>query len=141
MALLPPLEAEEYSTRQCLIEAVQAHAAAEGYTITIRHSNNATKTTYLGCDRGGVYRNRNNLHNGNRQRDTASRLVGCPFSIRALEQDNVWTLKVRNADHNHPATDVTAAHPVQRRLPSDVKKQIKDLSASGVAPSQIISTI
>ncbi|KAI9765012.1 MAG: hypothetical protein M1839_005683, partial [Geoglossum umbratile] len=93
MVLLPPSEAEAYDTRQCLITAVQTHAATEGYAITIRHSNNVTKTTYLGCDRGGVYRNRNNLRNDNRQRDTASRLTGCPFSIRASERDGVWTLK------------------------------------------------
>jgi hypothetical protein len=141
MVLLPPLETEEYDTRQCLITAVQTHAAAEGYAVMIRHSSNATKTIYLGCDRGGVYRNRNNLNDSNRQRDTASRLVGCPFSIRASEWNSVWTLKVRNSDHNHLATEVIAAHPVQCRLPSHVKKQIKDLSASGIAPSQIVSTI
>ena len=134
MALLPPSEAEEYSTRQSLIAAVQAHAAVEGYAVMIRYSNNATGTVYLGCDKGGVYRNRKNLHDGNRHWDTASRLTGCPFSIRASERNNVWTLKVCNADHNHSATVSSAVHPVQRRRSSGIKKQIKDLSTSGVTP-------
>jgi hypothetical protein len=89
MVLLPPSETEEYDTRQCLIAAIQAHTVAEGYAITIQNSNTATKTTYLRYDRGGVYQNRNNLHNDNHQRDIAIRLIGCPFSIRASEWNGV----------------------------------------------------
>src|SRR5205809_930886 len=141
MALLPPSEGQEFSTRQSLVAALQAHAQSEGYAITVRHSNNQKNNIYFGCDRGGVYRNRNRLHDGNRQRDTASRLTGCPFSIRASEKDDIWTFKVRNPDHNHEPTTSAAAHPVQRRFSSHIKNQIKNLSASGVSASQVVSTL
>src|SRR6266480_884014 len=139
MALLPPSEGQEFSTRQSLIVALQAHAQSEGYAITIWHSNNHKNNVYLGCDCRGVHHNRNHLHNGNRQRDTASRLTGCPFSIQASGKDDIWTFKVHNPDHNHEPTTSAAAHPVQRRFPSHVKNQIKNLSASGVSASQVIS--
>jgi hypothetical protein len=65
MTLLPPPEVEEYFTQQSLIEAIQAHTVIEEYAVTIRHSNNSTKTVYLRCDREGTYWNHNNLYNGN----------------------------------------------------------------------------
>jgi hypothetical protein len=63
------------------------------------------------------------------------KLIECLFSIKASEQDNVRTLKVCNADYNHPATEVAAAYPIQCRIPFNIKKQIKNLSASGITPS------
>ena len=72
MALLPPSEGQEFSTRQSLIVALQVHAQSEGYAIMIRHSKNHKNNVYLRCDHGGVYHNQNHFHNGNRQQDTAS---------------------------------------------------------------------
>jgi hypothetical protein len=89
MVLQPPSEVEEFSSRHELIAFLQAFALTEGYAITIRHSNAAAGNTYLGCDRGGTYRNQNGLHNENRQRNTGSRLTGCPFSIRASSKNGV----------------------------------------------------
>jgi hypothetical protein len=111
MVLFPPSEGTEYLTRADLIAAVQEHVRSEGYTITIRNSNSHYKITHLGCDRGGTYRQRNGINPQTCHRYTASRLTGCPFSVRASEKDGNWILKVRNPDHNYDITNA-AAHPI-----------------------------
>jgi hypothetical protein len=82
MSLAPPPEAFEFASRQSFIDSMQAHALANGYAIVIRSSSMRDGTIYLGCDRGGTYRYRNGLNESNRVRDTASRLIDCPFSVR-----------------------------------------------------------
>lgn len=132
MVLLPPPEGKEYLTRADLIDAVQEHARLEGYAITIRNSNSLYKITHLGCDRGGTYRQRNGITTQTRRRDTTSRLTGCPFSVRASEKDGIWILKVWNPDHNHDVSTATA-HPIQRRIPTSIRQQIKDLSSADIS--------
>ena len=61
--------------------------------------------------------------------------------MRANLKDGIWTVKVRNADHNHEATSTALAHPIQRRAPPEIIKQVTDLTISGSAPREIVSTI
>jgi hypothetical protein len=52
-------------------------------------------------------------------------------------KDNIWYLTVQDPSHNHEPTNVTSAHPIQRRMPSEVKTQVQQLTAAGVSPRQV----
>lgn len=141
MSLLPPDEGSEYASRQSMLEAVQSHAKENGYAVTIHRSSTKDGTVYLGCDRGGRYRARYGIRDDTRIRDTGTRLTGCPFSIRAAVKDSVWTFKIRNPAHNHLPSIHPIAHPMHRRLPSELVTQVKTMSASGIAPREIVTTL
>jgi len=50
-------------------------------------------------------------------------------------------LKVRNAVHNYEASFGPVAHPIHRRLPTEVKEQVRGLTASGTAARIVVSTM
>ena len=112
MSLLPPSEAVQYPNRKTLVDALQAHAASNGYAITIQRSNAKDGVIYFRCDRGGQYRARYGINDTNCLCDTGTRLIDCPFSIWANLKDGIWSVKVRNPDHNHEATTTAVSHPI-----------------------------
>jgi malonate-semialdehyde dehydrogenase (acetylating) / methylmalonate-semialdehyde dehydrogenase len=123
-----------------LEEGLQSHARENGYAITVQRSNKKDGSIYYHCDRSGVYKAHHGRNETNRLRDTGSRLTDCPFSIHANLKDSIWTIKVRNSNHNHEPTS-PVAHPIHRRPPPEVIKQVTDLTASGAAPKEIISAV
>ena len=153
MSLLPPPPGV-YSSRDALLDAVRAWAAAHGYAVTIGSSYQGK--IYLKCDRGGVYRNRHNLTNAVRRRDTGSRLtgttfdnekdivlteLGCLFSVVGSLKADSWELDVRHGDHNHEASKNQVAHPSLRRLTTEQKADIVGLTRAGATPRTIISAL
>ncbi|KAI9912193.1 hypothetical protein PsorP6_009718 [Peronosclerospora sorghi] len=78
MHLISPLEDQAPSPRQKV-------AFDQGYDITIKRSIRDHKV-WLGCDRGGVYRNSLNLNENTRRRATSSRCIGCPFEMYARKK-------------------------------------------------------
>ena len=50
-------------------------------------------------------------------------------------------MKVRNAVHNYEASFGPVAHPIHRRLPTEVKEQVRGLTASGTAARIVVSTM
>jgi hypothetical protein len=140
MSLSPPSENEEYPTRSAMISAIQAHAAQNGYAVTIRSSNYIFNIVYLGCDRSGLYKARNGLNETNRQRDTSSRLTGCLFSVKGSLKNGVWIVKVRVAEHNHEASPAIA-HPILRRAPYEVMSEVTAQSNSGTKAQNIITSL
>ncbi|CAG8675646.1 22790_t:CDS:2, partial [Cetraspora pellucida] len=53
-----------------------------------------------------------NSYDKTRQRNTGSRLIGCPFSVCGVKGNNdVWTLSVTDPTHNHDPSDNMSAHP------------------------------
>jgi hypothetical protein len=133
MSLLPPPEAVQYPDRKTLVDALQAHAATNGHTIVVQHSNAKDGVIYFRCNRGGQYRARYDINDTNRLRDTGTRLIDCPFSDRANLKDGIWFVKVRNPDHNHKVITTAVSHPIQHRLAPAIKQQVKELSDSEVA--------
>jgi len=117
MVLQPPSTAD-YPTLEALLEALQAHASAEGYAVVKRRSKPSFKSgilckVALDCDRGGQPRRRP----GAKPRKTGSIKCGCPFRVNAVyKQDlDVWTVDVRNAEHNHDGDDVPDASAALRK--------------------------
>jgi hypothetical protein len=140
MSLLPPPEEVEYYSRKELEDGLQNHAKVNGYAITVQRSNMKDGAIYYHCDRSGVYKPRHGRNEINRIRDTGTRLTDCPFSVRANLKDGTWTIKVRNGDHNHPATPAIAHH-IHRKPPPEISQQVADLTAAGSAPREILSAI
>ena len=50
-------------------------------------------------------------------------------------------MKVKNVEHNHEASFGPVAHPIHRRLPTEVKDQVRGLTASGTAARIVVSTM
>jgi hypothetical protein len=140
MSLLPLSEAIQYTSRKALEDTLQSHVKENGYAITIQRSNKKDSTIYYYCDRLGVYKAHHGLNEVNRLRDPGTRLTDCPFLVRANLKDEIWTIKVRNGNYNHPATS-PVAHPIHRRPPQEIVKQVADLTASGSTPREIVSTV
>ena len=112
MSLLPPPENVQYPSRKGLLDGLQSHARSNGYAIAIRRYNAKDQAMYLKCDRGSVYKARYGLSDATGLRDTGTRLIDCPWSVRANFKDNLWTIMVRNANHNHEATTNAHSHPI-----------------------------
>ncbi|CAG8676506.1 7217_t:CDS:1, partial [Scutellospora calospora] len=91
MSLSPPSE-DYFASRDDLIHHAKTHAFSHGYAVTIKRSER-DKFVYLQCDRGGQYINRLNLNDETRQRDTSTRLIGCPFELYGKKmEDGQWRL-------------------------------------------------
>lgn len=80
---LPP--ATDYPTLKALMEAVQAHAIAEGYAVVKARSKAGYKSGAVAkvgivCDRDDKSRSKPRA----KQKKTASIKCGCPFKVNAL---------------------------------------------------------
>lgn len=111
MALQPPPEAD-YATLQELFVAVQTHAKAAGYAVIKKRSKpsysggNIVKAGLL-CDRGGFAKQKPSTYTV-KTRKKGSIKCGCPFKVNAIYKKslNVWTVDLRNPEHNHDENEV-----------------------------------
>jgi len=117
MVMQPP-PAADYPPLSALLEARQAHAAAEGYAIVRSRSKAGYKSGVVAkvdivCERNGEPRRKLEA----RRRKTASIKCGCPFRVNAIYKQsfNVWTTDVRNAEHNHEDDEVPDASAAARK--------------------------
>lgn len=133
MALAPPEEGV-YPSLDVLIEAINKHAATEGYAVVKGRSKRSKKgvmmKSFVKCDAYGEAK-----FIGNGLRNTSSRKKDCQFTVVAKLEDNYedpetgegrWLLKVVNPHHNHSSTG-QSAHPVLRKMAMSeaVKKEIE----------------
>jgi len=63
---------------ECYVRTLQKE---HGYVLSIKLSERNIRVS-LKCDRGGMYRNRNELTQENRKRETGTRLIDCHFLVR-----------------------------------------------------------
>ena len=97
LEMLPPPPGS-FIDREELIQHVGEFALSQGYVVTIKQSKK-DKVVVLGCDRGGVYRNRRKPVDESsgelaRKRKTGSRLTNCPFELVGKKEDGLWVLYV-----------------------------------------------
>ena len=113
--MLPP-PIDQFSSYDELLAHVRAFVLTQGYAVTIKRTrtdvNGKVKNVTLCCDRGGSYRNSLNLTDDLRCRQTASRLLDCPFELHGTRRNGVWFLEVRNSEHNHEASEDMSGHPI-----------------------------
>ncbi|XWS68658.1 hypothetical protein CRYUN_Cryun04dG0109800 [Craigia yunnanensis] len=137
--MLPP-PSGTFHTREELLTHVRDFALTQGYMVSIRDSAKDRYVT-IACDRGGVYRKR--LKNGEklRQRKNASRLTNCPFEVVGKRDDDVWTLTVKNGEHNHERSKDISDHPSYRHFTEEEVLLIRDMTAAGKRPRQILKAL
>ena len=115
-----PPDDGQYATAAAAIDFIQSHGKSNGYCMITRRSkpdgvDSHDKTAYyLQCDRYGSYQSRSA---GIRQGSTKT--IGCSFKIvvRRIHSldDDVWTLDIQDAPHNHDRSANASAHPGHRR--------------------------
>ncbi|KAL3527502.1 hypothetical protein ACH5RR_012158 [Cinchona calisaya] len=137
--MLPPPPGT-FQDRDELINHVREFGANQGYVVTIKKSRR-DRRVILGCDRGGVYRNRRKMDESKRKRKACSRLINCPFEAIGKKDDDVWVLTIRNGEHNHEPLRDMAEHPYSRRFTEDEVRQIKQMTEAGVKPRQVLNAL
>ncbi|TKY71523.1 Methylmalonate-semialdehyde dehydrogenase of acylating [Spatholobus suberectus] len=131
--------------REELIQHVGDFAVSQGYVVTIKQSKR-DKVVVLGCDRGGVYRNRRkpaeeSSVEHNRKRKTGSRLTNCPFEAVGKKEDGLWVLTIKNGTHNHEPLKDMSEHPSARRFTEREVLLIKEMTEAGLKPRQILKRL
>lgn len=137
--MLPPPPGT-FQDREGLIQHVREFGASQGYVVTIKKSRR-DRRVILGCDRGGVYRNRRKINESKRKRKACTRLINCPFEAIGKKDDDVWVLTVRNGDHNHEPLRDMSEHPYSRRFTGDEVRQIKVMTEAGIKPRQVLEAL
>lgn len=142
--MLPPPPGS-FATREELIEHVGDFAVSQGYVVTIKQSKK-DRVVVLGCDRGGVYRNRRKAVEIDstecaRKRKTGSRLTNCPFELLGKKDDGVWVLTIKVGTHNHEPLNDISEHPSARRFKEDEILRIKEMTEAGLKPRQILKRL
>ncbi|XP_058010360.1 methylmalonate-semialdehyde dehydrogenase [acylating], mitochondrial-like isoform X3 [Hevea brasiliensis] len=137
--MLPP-ESGTFQDREELIKYVRDFGASQGYVVTIKKSRK-DRRVILGCDRGGVYRNRRKIEESQRKRKACSRLINCPFEAIGKKEDDVWVLTIKNGDHNHEPLKDMSEHPYSRRFSEEEVRQIKMMTDAGVKPRQVLKAL
>ena len=83
-----------FTERKELINAIKNHYLAQNVPVVL-HKNSDNRMVLFKCYHGGKYRNPLNLTNSQRKRNTGSRLIECPFLVKALfsKKKNHWEIK------------------------------------------------
>lgn len=137
--MLPP-PSGTFQNREELVTFARDFGASQGYVVTIKKSLR-DRIVILGCDRGGVHRNRRKIDEIKRKRKAPSRLTNCPFEAFGKKDDNVWVLEVKNGEHNHEAIRDMSEHRYSRRFTEEEVKQIKVMTEAGIKPSKVLKTL
>ncbi|KAK6923858.1 Aldehyde dehydrogenase domain [Dillenia turbinata] len=137
--MLPPPPGT-FNDREDLIKHVREFAAKQGYVVTIKKSRK-DRRVILGCDRGGVYRNRRKIEECKRKRKASSRLINCPFEAIGKKEADKWELTIKNGEHNHEPLSDISEHPYSRRFSEEEVRQIKVMTEAGVKPRQVLKAL
>ncbi|GAV68573.1 Aldedh domain-containing protein [Cephalotus follicularis] len=137
--MLPPQPAT-FEDREDLIKHVREWGARQGYVVTIKKSRK-DRRVILGCDRGGVYRNRRKIDESKRKRKPSSRLINCPFEAIGRKDDDAWVLTIKDGNHNHEPLKDISEHPYSRRFTEEEVRQIKQMTEAGIKPRQVLKAL
>ncbi|MBW0464660.1 hypothetical protein O181_004375 [Austropuccinia psidii MF-1] len=79
----------------------------------------------IGCDRSATPN-----PNKKSSKTVTSRKLDCPFRIysRKYAKKTTWTLKVKNPEHSHDATENIMTHSAFRKLNEQETSQIAQIS-------------
>lgn len=137
--MLPP-QPGTFEDREDLIKYVRDFGASQGYVVTIKKSRK-DRRVILGCDRGGVYRNRRKIDESKRKRKASSRLINCPFEAVGKKEDDLWVLAIKNGEHNHEPLRDMSEHPYSRRFTEEEVRQIRLMTEAGIKPRQVLKAL
>lgn len=137
--MLPPAVGT-FQTREELLKHVRDFALTQGYMVSIRDSAKDRYVT-IACDRSGVYRKRLKTGASVRQRKSNSRLTNCPFEVVGKKDEDLWTLTVKNGEHNHEPSQDSSDHPSCRRFSEEEVMLIREMTSAGKRPRQILKAL
>ncbi|MBW0584249.1 hypothetical protein O181_123964 [Austropuccinia psidii MF-1] len=88
----------------------------------------------IGCDRSGTPKPKKRT-----SKTVTSRKLDFPFRLysKKFSKKTTWTLKVKNPQHSHDATENIMAHPALRKFNEKETSQIAQISESLLLPRQI----
>ncbi|MBW0587934.1 hypothetical protein O181_127649 [Austropuccinia psidii MF-1] len=124
----------EFQTLERLWQNVHNVARAQGYAVSTLRSNMTHNQTEIGCDRSGTPN-----ANKNPSKIVTSRHLDYPFRLyyRKYSKITTWTLRVKNPEHSHYATENIMAHPAFRKFNEQEMSQIAQMSESLLLPRKI----
>lgn len=134
--MLPP-PVGIFQSREELLKHVREFVLTQGYMVSIKDSSKDRYVT-ISCDRGGIYRKRLKSGENLRQRKAPSRLTNCPFEVVGKKDDELWTLIIKHANHNHEPSRDISDHPSCRRFTDEEVLIIREMTAAGKRPRQIL---
>ncbi|KAL0357001.1 UNVERIFIED_CONTAM: Methylmalonate-semialdehyde dehydrogenase [acylating], mitochondrial [Sesamum calycinum] len=137
--MLPPPPGS-FIDREELIQHVGEFAISQGYVVTIKQSKKE-KVVVLGCDRGGVYRDRRKTvdeASGEhlRKRKSGSRLTNCPFELVGKWKKRVPNLIGGRFIDSQSSTFIDVLNPATQEVVSRVPLTTKDEFKSAVAAAK-----
>ncbi|MBW0488403.1 hypothetical protein O181_028118 [Austropuccinia psidii MF-1] len=124
--LQPPTEGK-FQTLEPLPQHVHNVARAQGYALSTLRSNMTHNQIEIGFDRSGTPNSTQNP-----SKTVTSRKLDSPFRIysRKYAKSTTRTLKVKNPEHSHDATENIMAHPAFRKFNEQETSQIAQMSES-----------
>ncbi|MBW0527574.1 hypothetical protein O181_067289 [Austropuccinia psidii MF-1] len=131
--LQPPTEGE-FQTLELLLKHVHNVARAQGYAVSTLRSNMTHNQIEIGCDRSGT----TNTHKNSSKKIT-SRNLDCPSILYGIKyaKSTTWTLKVKNPEQSHDATEIIMAHPAFRKFNEQETSQIAQMFEALLMSRQI----
>ncbi|MBW0468640.1 hypothetical protein O181_008355 [Austropuccinia psidii MF-1] len=123
--MLQPQTEGEFETLELLWKHLENVARAQGYAVSTLRSNMTHNQIEIGCDWSGTP----NTHK-NTTKTVTLRKLDCPWRIyaRKYAKSTTWTLKVKNPQHSHYATENIMAHPAFRKFNEKETFQIAQIS-------------
>ncbi|MBW0490946.1 hypothetical protein O181_030661 [Austropuccinia psidii MF-1] len=105
----------KFQTLELLWQHVQNLSRAQGYAMSSLRFNMTHNQIEIGCDRSGTPN-----PNKSPSKTVTSKKLDCPFRLyaRKYAKSTTCTLKVKNPEHNHDATENIMENPALRKLMS-----------------------
>ncbi|MBW0507426.1 hypothetical protein O181_047141 [Austropuccinia psidii MF-1] len=130
--MLQPPTKGEFQALELLWKHVHNASRAQGYSVSTLRSNITHNQIEIGYDRSGTP----NPHKSSSKTAT-SRKLDFLFRLyaRKYAKSTTWTLKVKNPEHSHAATENIMAHPAFKKFNEKETSQISQISES--LPRQI----
>ncbi|POW05936.1 hypothetical protein PSTT_09334 [Puccinia striiformis] len=138
---LDPPPVGQFLSMADVVAFCQEWAKHHGYTVSTGRSN-ANKNVYIRCGRSGDFRGQQ-LNPAGRQ--TATKKICCPFEVKGSIptsrkiMNKVWTLEIREPEHNHEPSYSPLAHAAHKRVTLEQVIAIQKLSQSKIKPTQILN--
>jgi hypothetical protein len=144
LGLLP--EEAIYADTKVVQAALQSHARDTRYSISITLSKK--EKVYYSCAKGGKYRNikDSNIYKSKCRKNTSTIKTDCRFSVVAKkcpDDEPGWKVEVQNNNYNYrliAAASVLLQYRIAALKPEE-RTIVRDMSALGYSPTQILNTI
>ena len=145
LAPLGPAIAEAiYKDPPTVKDALQAHAAQNGYSISVQSSSE--RRVFYMCSKSGSYDSKGKdlaTHESKRRKNTSTMKTDCKHRYVAWKVDEGWKLEVLDNNHNHGAVAALSALPQHRvaAMTTEERALLRDMSALNHSPTQILDAI